>query len=136
MHAHGNRGDSQSRFLTTFLILCLRSKAPAPTMKALPPARPISTPCRVDGDTAENSNVPDISDMEAPRPESGVLRISAAAADQRMRRIFAPNTKGEYKVSEDILKQWKNKKRGREPLRPLFQACGFEADCLSWVVCS
>ena len=49
-------------------------------------------------------------DAERPRPEPGKIRISQAAMDSRMRRIFTPNVKGEYKVSAEIVKQRKNKK--------------------------
>ena len=44
-----------------------------------------------------------------------------------MRRVMAPNVKGEYKVSAEIIKQWQNK-RGRKSLQQLFQSCGFSPD--------
>ena len=83
----------------------------------------MATPCRADG----NDEVPDIRDARAVAPEPGVLRISQGAVNARMRRVFQPNVNGEYKVSSEIVQQWKSKK-GRQSLQSIFQTVGFDVD--------
>lgn len=62
------------------------------------------------------------------QPVAGKLRISAEAMEARMRRIFSPNVRGEYKVSTDIVAQWRDKRKGRKSLQQVFQACGLDVD--------
>ena len=80
---------------------------------------------------AENLNlgiIPDINDKSAPQPVPGEIRLSAAAIDARMRRIMKPRVDGSYKVSVDIVEQWRQKRKGRKSLEQLFQSCGYEPD--------
>lgn len=74
------------------------------------------------------SIIPDIGDKSAKAPTPGVPRISAEAASARLRRVMEPNIQGQYKVSAEIVAQWKNKKKGRKGLEQLFQSCGFDVD--------
>ena len=85
------------------------------------------------GPDDQASAIPDIDDKTAEKPKAGQLRLSQAAIDSRMRRVFQPNVKGEYKISSDILAQW-NSKKGRKPLQQLFQAVGFNSDMGSKLV--
>lgn len=62
------------------------------------------------------------------QPVAGKLRISAEAMEARMRRVFSPNVRGEYKVSTDIVAQWRDKRKGRKSLQQVFQACGLDVD--------
>ena len=98
--------------------LLFPAKVPVPT--ALPSPTLASKPA-VTVPTAKGGG-------DCERPEPGKLRISQVAVEGRMRRLFTPNTKGEYKVSAEIVKQWWTKK-GRKNLQQLFQSCGFNPDC-------
>lgn len=75
--------------------------------------------------------MPDIRDATAPAPKPGVLRISPDAIAGRLRRVFTPNVRGEYKVSTEILAQWRTKK-GRKSLEQIFQSVGFSPE--SWTL--
>ena len=55
--------------------------------------------------------------MTIERPKPGAIRISASAVESRLRRVFAPNISGEHKVSSEIVKMWKDKKKAVEALR-------------------
>ena len=97
-----------------------------------PPAKPQELPPAANERPAvESVGIPDILDKQAQRPTPGVLRISQQAIESRMRRIFTPNVKGEFKVSAEIVQQWKGKKKGRKSLEQLFQSCGFDTDWFS-----
>ena len=76
----------------------------------------------------EINGIPDILDTSVPKPTPGVLRISQDAIQARLRRVFTPNVKGEFKVSNDIVQQWRNKKKGRKSLEQVFQSVGFSPD--------
>ena len=65
-------------------------KVEAPTREPMP--RPMPTPCRVTADC--NSIIPDLQDVTIEKPKPGAIRISAAAVEGRLRRIFTPNVKG------------------------------------------
>ena len=78
--------------------------------------------------TSKVPEIPDIRDTKAPKPVAGELRLSQPAIDSRMRRVFTPNVKGEYKVSAEIVQQWKCRRKGRKSLQQLFQSVGFSAD--------
>lgn len=86
--------------------------------------RPVPTPCR---DGPGKDDVPDILDISIPKPKPGVLRVSSEAVEGRLRRIFTPNIKGEFKVSAEIVSQWKTKK-GKRSLQQLFQSVGYSTD--------
>lgn len=62
------------------------------------------------------------------RPVPGKLRLSQEAIASRLRRVFTPNVRGEYKVSAEIVEQWRKKGKGRTSLEQLFQSCGFSRD--------
>ena len=101
-------------------------------MPEQPCSRPAATPCR-EGlgllDDMSLDEIPDISDMSIEKPKAGALRVSADAVEGRLRRLFTPNTKGDYKVSSEIVNQWKSKK-GKKSLQQLFQSVGFNTDWL------
>ncbi len=115
----------------------VRTVAEVSTQKDVAPAvRPTPTPCRTLSGEGTNVTgismeflVPDISDTTIPKPKPGAMRISAEAVEGRLRRIFTPNIKGEFKVSNEIVQQWRSKK-GRKSLEKLFQSCGFNTDWL------
>ena len=74
-------------------------------------ARAVATPCRQLMELGEGigvESIPDINDTTAERPKAGVLRISQDAIDARLRRVFTPNVRGEYKLSAEIVAQWKS----------------------------
>lgn len=116
----------------------IRTVAEVPPQKdVVTPARPTPTPCRtlLGGDSTVTDIsmeylIPDISDTTIAKPKAGKMRISAEAVEGRLRRIFTPNIKGEYKVSSEIVQQWRSKK-GRKSLEKLFQSVGFSPDWLS-----
>ena len=89
----------------------------------------ILQPYHMDAQDVEPSRaeIPDINDTKAKRPAPGVLRVSQQAIESRMRRVFTPNVKGEFKVSAEIVAQWRNKK-SRKSLEQLFQSCGYSPD--------
>lgn len=96
---------------------------------------PVATPCRVsangggDGESVDKVGIiPDILDTSIPKPTPGVLRISQEAIQARLRRVFTPNVAGKYKVSTEIVQQWRNKKKGRKSLEQMFQSVGFCPD--------
>ena len=100
-----------------------------------PPSRPAPTPCRQARLVGDDwlTEVPDIRDTTIEKPQPGQLRISADAVEGRLRRFFTPNVKGEFKVSAEIVQQWKTKK-GRRSLEQVFQSVGFNKDrfCRKW----
>ena len=71
--------------------------------------------------------IPDLLDETASKPQPGKLRLSAEAIEGRLRRVFTPNVKGEFKVSAAIVQQWKSKKT-RKSLETIFQSVGFNTD--------
>ncbi len=91
---------------------------------------PVATPCRSSAPgSGDLRNVPDIRDTKE-KPRAGELRISKEAVNARLRRVFAPNVRGEHKLSTEIIQQWKTKK-GRTSLEQLFQSVGYDAD--AWI---
>ena len=103
---------------------------------SVPRAKPSPTPSSevlstTDGSPATpwtpSTEVPDEDDPQASKPQPGALRLSKEAIDGRLRRIMTPNAKGEYQVSQQVLKQYHSKK-GKESLRKLFQSCGWDKD--------
>ena len=78
----------------------------------------MATPARVSDELPEDTL----------RPVPGKLRLSPEAIGSRLRRVFTPNVKGEYKVSMEIVEQWRKRGKGRTSLEQLFQSCGFDRD--------
>lgn len=74
------------------------------------------------------SKIPKLGDKGAPEPKAGGLRISPEAVEGRLRRVFTPNVRGEFKVSTAIVQQWRDKRKGRKPLEQIFQSCGYDVD--------
>lgn len=76
-------------------------------------------------------NCPDIpykDDTTATQPKPGILRLSEAAINQRMGRVFQPSKRtGEYKVSDKIVAMYKSK-GGKPKLHQIFQSCGYNVD--------
>ena len=76
----------------------------------------------------DGDEIPFDGDSSAPRPEAGKLRISPAAINQRMSRVFQPSKRtGEFKVSEQILAMYRSK-NGKSKLQSIFQSCGYDVD--------
>ena len=72
-------------------------------------------------------DVPNLQDGKPP-PQAGVVRISSTAIYHRMRRIFHPRGSQQKKVSEELVKQWDRKGKGRTSLEQIFQSCGYNPD--------
>lgn len=51
--------------------------------------------------------------------------LSAAAADQRLRRLMTPKANGEYKVPMEVVNQYKESK---DSVQKLFEKCGHDRD--------
>ncbi len=95
-----------------------------PLSAEAPPTRPVSTPCR-----RGHEAIPDLNDKSAEQPVPGEVRVSQTAVNSRLRRVFTPNIKGEYKVPMTIVQQWQSgKKKARKSLEQIFQSCGFSPD--------
>ena len=112
-----------NRFFFQHIHFCQGPPASNSAQVEEPPSRPVITPCR------SESAIPELNDRSQPEPVPGVVRISKQAADSRLRRVFTPNIKGEYKVPMEIVKQWQSgKKNSRTSLTQIFQSCGFDPD--------
>ena len=109
----------------------------SPTTPAFPtPA--VATPCRApEGGPKENPpttpssepSPPSSQHLEGNRPDPGVLRISEAAADARLRRTMQPSLKdGSFKVSQEVLKQYRKGGKAKKSLMKLFETCGYDKD--------
>ena len=110
------------------VLLALQGEA-SPVSTPVEPAMTPAVPMPSSTSPPDPSRVvPDLGDRKANRPVAGVLRLSQQAIDSRMRRVFTPNVKGEFKVSAEIVQQWKSKRKGRKSLQQLFQSCGFDTD--------
>ena len=97
---------------------------------------PVATPCRGLGQSSPdpdvlaedlNLSIPSIDDKNVRCPDS-TIRLSPSAVESRLRRVFTPNVSGAYKVSTQIVQQWRDRKKGRKNLEKLFQSCGFCVD--------
>ena len=104
-------------------IHCSQAVAEMPAKRVLP------TPCREGIGLAQEVQkmIPDLRDDTASHPQPGKLRLSPEAIEGRLRRVFTPNVKGEFKVSAAIVQQWKCKK-SRKSLEKIFQSVGFNTD--------
>lgn len=102
----------------------------SPAVIATPARNTTGAGCFSPDQVAESFNldVPSLDDTALEKPKPGTIRISASAVESRLRRVFQPNIKGQYKVSSEIVKQWQDKKKGRKSLEQLFQSCGFNVD--------
>ncbi len=65
-------------------------------------------------------------DHGGSEPPEPVLSESAARA--RLRRVCTPNSKGEYKVPEEVIQQYTDPKDGRLNLMRQFEKCGYDPD--------
>jgi len=70
------------------------------------------------------SQLPEDSPEDAPVPPP---EISQSAIDKRLRRLMAPNSKGESKLPTEIREQWADK-YGREKVLALFEKAGYDPD--------
>lgn len=70
--------------------------------------------------------------VDPPNPEPPIppVMISKQAADARLRRACAPNSKGEYKVPQQVVDEYADAKHGRANLMKLFERCAHDTD---WV---
>ena len=125
--------------------------ANVPTESLAQPDRPVATPCRVpeaekpvveldqtpspplsptvlEADSP-GSTVPSVDDSTAAKPNPKVLRLSEAAIDARLRRVFEPSKRtGQYKVSDAILAQYKKNGKSRKSIQKLFETCGYDKE--------
>ena len=93
------------------------------------PSPPL-TPTVLEASSPET--IPGIDDQNAAKPDPRSLRISEAAADARLRRVFQPSLRtGQYKVSDQVLAQYKKNGKGRKSLMKLFETCGYCKDRVS-----
>ena len=67
---------------------------------------------------------------ETEEPPIPPVMISKQAADARLRRACAPNSKGEYKVPQQVVDEYADAKHGRANLMKLFERCAHDTD---WV---
>ena len=89
-------------------------------------------PLEASGTKSENpaNEKPEVDEEEQEvevRPDPPVL-LSKAAANARLRRICTQNSKGEYKVPQEVIDQYLDVKKGREDLMKVFERCGHEPD--------
>ena len=101
-------------------------------MQGAAPAAPEETPSPATSTGTKGSDVevPDLGDSSKPSPAPQKLRISEAAADARLRRTMSPSLKdGSYKVSAEVLKQYRKGGKGKKSLLKLFETCGY---CQDW----
>lgn len=124
-HVEDTLGDGQPR----------SDKSPA----GLPPPPPfptpaVATPCRAPEGTPKENPPPTPSSQASShladnRPDPKVLRISEAAADARLRRTMQPSLKdGSFKVSQEVLKQYRKGGKGKKSLMKVFETCGYDKD--------
>eukprot|EP00435_Cladocopium_sp_Y103_P070829 s367_g36.t1 len=111
----------------------------SPPILPRPPAFPVpavATPCRApEGGPREEPPVPTTPSSQSSqqnmgkRPDPKVLRISEAAADARLRRTMQPSLKdGSYKVSAEVLKQYRKGGKAKKSLMKIFETCGYDKD--------
>ena len=94
------------------------------------PSPPV-TPTVLEVSSPESKSVVGVDDQTIPKPNPKELRISEAAADARLRRVFQPSLRtGQYKVSDAVLAQYRKNGKGRKSLK-LFETCGYEKDMVS-----
>lgn len=94
-----------------------------------------SPPEPVDPPNPEHTEaVEDVEDTqkveETEEPPIPPVMISKQAADARLRRACAPNSKGEYKVPQQVVDEYADAKHGRANLMKLFERCAHDTD---WV---
>jgi len=102
----------------------------------------VATPCRAPaqqetpspatstGTKSSDFEVPDLGDISSPAPTPQKLRISEAAADARLRRTMAPSLKdGSFKVSSEVIKQYRKGGKGKKSVLKLLETCGY---CQDW----
>lgn len=100
---------------------------PIPSASATP--SPVATPCRAAPAAGDDGNGGGGSGSPVARPNPQQLRISPAAADARLRRTMAPSVKdGSYKVSAEIVKQYRKGGKSKQSLLKLFETCGYCKD--------
>ncbi|CAE7556546.1 unnamed protein product [Symbiodinium necroappetens] len=77
-------------------------------------------------EASATSQAPTPEQTVAPVPQlqqQAVSRPSDSAVDKRLRRVMAPNSEGEYRVSEEIRKLWADPGNGRAKVLKLFEDC-------------
>lgn len=101
-------------------------RAPEPGMTAEEVGSPVPSPTVLEVSSPE-STIPSLDDATASKPKAQVMRISEAAADARLRRVFEPSKRtGDYKVSDAILAQYKKPGKSRKSLQMIFETCGYD----------
>ena len=133
--AEPNPKPSTSELQTTPVATPCRAPAnrtQRPTPSSYIPSSSSITPTEAEPTPKSHvPDVPDIDDETAPKPAPQVLRISEAAADARLRRVFKPSARtGEFKVSQEIIKQYRRAGKGRKALMKIFETCGYDQEHL------
>ena len=104
------------------------------TPQVAPQASPAPSPGSSSHETPESVQKPftpdDVPDIKSgkPDPQAGVVRISPTAIYHRMRRVFHPRGSSTKRVSEELVRQWDRKGKGRTSLEQIFQSCGYNPD--------
>ena len=143
--------DDDVRIDTATTPNCANGGQPVATETGPQPDRPVATPCRVPAAEelvveldqtpspavtptvleveSPNSTVPSVDDSTAVKPNPKDLRLSEAAIDARLRRIFEPSKRtGQYKVSDAVLAQYKKNGKSRKSIQKIFETCGYDKE--------
>ena len=105
-------------------------RAPAPAVQLDATPSPPVTPTVLE--VSSPGSISGIDDNTVSKPDPRALRISEAAADARLRRVFQPSLRtGQYKVSDAALAQYRKNGKGRKSLMKLFETCGYDKDRVS-----
>lgn len=101
-------------------------RAPETGMAPAEVETPVPSPTVLEVSSPE-CNIPSVDDEGAAKPKPQALRLSEAAVDARLRRVFEPSKRtGQYKVSDAILAQYKKPGKSRKSLQKLFETCGYD----------
>ena len=90
-----------------------RKKIPTPKAKAL-----------TDEQVADH--VPDLDDLEAPKPQLGQHQVSEQAIRMRSQRSFKKRTNGTLKVSQEVFDEWHARGARRKMLEEIFLQVGYD----------
>lgn len=77
-----------------------------------------------DGDKSKEKDGEDVGEGIPPAD----LHLSDQAAAARLRRACTPNSRGEYKVPQQVIDQYADPKDGRLNLMRQFEKCGYDSD--------
>ena len=75
-----------------------------------------------------NLTIPDISDVQAPRPNRTQTSLTSAAIDRRLRRVMTPKSNGQLKVPARFVEQWRKGGTSRKSLEKIMASVGYNPD--------